>query len=138
MPPVRGGVSSLLPWLHRPSHLYPVNMEFRADSISWLPDALRSGTGETLLVIALIAVVVLVIDQIGRRYVLRLIHNILKRSPMKWDDLLVEHKVLLRAFPIIPLVVLQVAAPERVNLFPTHRRRFLCNNLGQLDADRCW
>src|SRR5690625_6859154 len=86
-------------------------MEFRADSISWLPDALRSGTGETLLVIALIAVVVLVIDQIGRRYVLRLIHNILKRSPMKWDDLLVEHKVLLRAFPIIPLVVLQVAAP---------------------------
>lgn len=86
-------------------------MEFRADSISWLPEALRSGIGETLLVIALIAVVVLVIDQIGRRYVLRLIHNILERSPMKWDDLLVEHKVLLRAFPIIPLVVLQVAAP---------------------------
>ena len=27
---------------------------------------------------------------------------------------------------------------ERVNIFPTHRRRFLCNNLGQLDADRRW
>ena len=27
---------------------------------------------------------------------------------------------------------------ERVNIFPTHRRRFLCNNLGQLGADRCW
>src|SRR5690625_1127404 len=104
MPPVRGGVSSLLPWLHRPSHLVHVEMEFRADSISWLPEALRSGIGETLLVIALIAVVVLVIDQIGRRYVLRLIHNILERSPMKWYDLLVEHKVLLLSFPIIPLV----------------------------------
>ena len=105
-------------------------MEFRADSISWLPEALRSGIGETLLVIALIAVVVLVIDQIGRRYVLRLIHNILKRSPMKWDDLLVEHKVLLRAFPIIPLVVLQVAAP----LVPGLSDGFLGFVLRLLDA----
>ncbi|HLS05689.1 MAG TPA: LLM class flavin-dependent oxidoreductase [Wenzhouxiangella sp.] len=31
-----------------------------------------------------------------------------------------------------------IVGSERVNLFPTHRRRFLCNNLGQLDADRCW
>jgi len=30
------------------------------------------------------------------------------------------------------------AGSERVNIFPTDRRVFLCNNLGQLGADRCW
>ncbi len=28
--------------------------------------------------------------------------------------------------------------PEGVNLFPTNRRIFLCNNLGSLEADRGW
>jgi len=35
-------------------------------------------------------------------------------------------------------LALPAARSERVNIFPTDRRVFLCNNLGQLGADRCW
>lgn len=82
-------------------------MQFQVESQAWLPEILRTGLGETLLMLSIVVAAALLINMLGRRYLLRLVHGILERSPMAWDDLLVEHKVIRRAFALVPLLVLQ-------------------------------
>src|SRR5690606_6015115 len=78
------------------------------DSVSsWLPPALQSGAGHTLFLLTLVGLGVLLIHLIGRRYVVRGLHALMRRSPLAWDDLLVEFKVVQRAFAIVPLLVLR-------------------------------
>jgi miniconductance mechanosensitive channel len=99
-------------------------MQFQSDPQAWLPEFLRSGPGETLLVLTIVVAAVLLVHTLGRRYLLRFVHGILQRSPMKWDDLLVEHHVLRRAYALVPLIVLQAGlelvpgiSPELLGLF---------------------
>ena len=78
------------------------------DSISsWLPPALQSGAGYTLFLLTLVGLGVLLVHLIGRRFVVRGLHALMRRSTVAWDDLLVEFKVVQRAFAIVPLLVLR-------------------------------
>ncbi len=94
-------------------------MNERAETIqSWMPEILQSGLGETLLWMTIVIAAALIVYWIGRHYVLRVVHAIMQRSPMKWDDLVVEHNVLRRALVLVPLLMLRAGLLLVPNLAP--------------------
>ena len=78
---------------------------------SRLPAALQPLWVQTLVGLGVLAVVVLVLHLVARRWVLAAVRAVVVRSPMKWDEALFEHRVPQRLSLVIPLVALQVGLP---------------------------
>jgi len=58
-----------------------------------------------LLFLALLA------NFLTKRFIAYVIHPVIKRSPMKWDDLLIEHNVIVRLSHIVPAIIIQLLSP---------------------------
>lgn len=58
-----------------------------------------------LLILALLA------NFLAKRLIAHVIHPAIKRSPIKWDDLLIEHNVIVRLSHIVPAAVIQIFSP---------------------------
>jgi miniconductance mechanosensitive channel len=48
---------------------------------------------------------------LAKRFIAYVIHPAIKRSPIKWDDLLIEHNVIIRLSHIVPAVTIQLLSP---------------------------
>ena len=70
-----------------------------AEIASWMV----AGLG--LLVVALLA------NFLAKRLIKSVIHPIIEKSPITWDDLLIEHKVIVRFAHIVPAAVVHLFAP---------------------------
>lgn len=77
-------------------------------SLPWLPEMLRGGATETLIVLALVVIGALLIHSVGQRFLLRIIHGAMRRSRIQWDDVIVQEKMVSRAWVIVPLLAVQV------------------------------
>ncbi len=73
-----------------------------------LPAFLQPVWVQTLVGIAVLALLVLVLHVVARRYLLAAVHVLVKRSPGDWDEVLFEHRVPHRASGVISLLALQV------------------------------
>ena len=76
------------------------------------------GAGLYLLVLALLA------NFIAKRFISYVIHPIIARTSIQWDDLLIEHNVIVRFSHIVPAAIIHfftptlfAGAPEIVDLF---------------------
>jgi len=76
--------------------------------LTWLPETLRGGLTETLIALALVVAAALLVHAIGRYVLLRFIHGLVKRSRIRWDDVIAEQKAVDRAWVIVPLLIVQV------------------------------
>ena len=72
--------------------------------MSWIEDNLWGGLG--LVLAGAIGAYLLV-----RYLVLPIIHSVVKRSPVKWDDILLDQKMLHRIALIFPVVVIRAGIP---------------------------
>ncbi len=70
-----------------------------AQLLGWLSAAIY------LFVFALLA------NLLAKRFIHYLVHPIIKRTPVTWDDLLIEHGVIVRFSHIVPAAVIQVFSP---------------------------
>jgi miniconductance mechanosensitive channel len=87
--PCPAPMSQLLPQLRLPALLQPL----------WM---------QTIIGLALLALVVLLLNVVARRYVLTAVRLLVERSPIRWDETLFEYHVPHRLSRIIPLLALQV------------------------------
>lgn len=75
---------------------------------SWLPEHLLTPRMETIAALLLLAVTVVLLHLVARRYVLKIVHMLVHRSPVDWDRVLFEHRVPHRLSLVIPLIALQI------------------------------
>jgi miniconductance mechanosensitive channel len=76
-----------------------------------MPAHLQQPLVETLVGLMLLAVLVLLLHFVARRYVLKGVHALVHRSPMDWDRVLFEQRVPHRVSLVIPLLALQLGLP---------------------------
>lgn len=66
---------------------------------------------DTLIVAAAWLVLVWAVAVVGRRLLLRMVGALIRRSPVSWDDLLVEHRVPHRLSLVLPILVARAGLP---------------------------
>jgi miniconductance mechanosensitive channel len=71
--------------------------------LSWLPDAewVRS-----LMALVLLLIVAWLLHLFAKRYVVRLLGSTMKRLPSWWVNEAIDHKVLYRLVPIVPVIII--------------------------------
>lgn len=75
---------------------------------STLTALLRPAWVHTLIGSAVLALLVYLLHVVARRYVLRAVNVLVRRSNIVWDEVLFQHRVPHRASLLIPLLVLQL------------------------------
>lgn len=55
---------------------------------------------------------------ITRRIIVKLLHSFFSRTAVKWDDILIEHKVFYNLAHIVPALLIKAAAPAVFTDFP--------------------
>lgn len=73
-----------------------------------IPTFLEPVWVQTLIGMSVLALVVLVLHVVARRYLLAAVHVLVKRSPGDWDEVLFEHRVPHRASGVISLFALRI------------------------------
>lgn len=76
--------------------------------MSWLPESLQLPWVQTLGGFALLAVTVLLLHLVARRYVLAAVSVLVRRSPVDWDGVLFDNRVPHRLSLFVPLIVLEI------------------------------
>ena len=78
----------------------------------------RSGSGQLwssilayALTIAFILLIIAIVHILLKRVVVKAIKALVIKSKFKWDDALIEHKVLDRAIKIAPVLIIYFFAP---------------------------
>lgn len=93
----------------------------------WITESFSLGASQLNYVkIPLLLICLIVICGVGwwlaRRVCLVLVHNLVKKSKSKWDDLLVERKVFLKISALLPIFIIKAATPVIFVDFPTVSR----------------
>jgi len=77
---------------------------------SLLPPQLAHFAGWAMAALCLF-ILALLANFLAKRFITYVIHPIILRSPIKWDDLLIEHKVITRLSHIVPALIIQLLSP---------------------------
>lgn len=77
----------------------------------WMPDLFQRPPVQALLGVAVLALVALLLHRVARRYLLKLVHVVVRRSRIDWDQILFEHRVPHRASLVIPLLAVRTGLP---------------------------
>lgn len=72
-----------------------------------LPDFLLVPWVQATLGLALLGLAALLLHLVARRYVLALVHRLVKRTRVAWDEVVFEHRVPHRASLVVPLLAFQ-------------------------------
>jgi miniconductance mechanosensitive channel len=70
------------------------------------------GAGLYLLILALLA------NWVAKRFIAGVIHPVIRRTSISWDDLLIEHNVIVRFSHIVPAAILHFLAPTLFETTP--------------------
>lgn len=75
-----------------------------------LPPELAQFGGWTITVISLL-IFALLANLLTKRFIAYVIHPLIKKTTIEWDDLLIEHGVIVRCSHIVPAAVIQIFSP---------------------------
>lgn len=89
--------------------------------VSWLPNALRTPSAEAAVALLLLVAVASLVHLAARRYLLRLLRAVVKRTNVRWDGVLFEHRAPHRAALLLPALVIKAGLPLVPHLAPELR-----------------
>ena len=74
----------------------------------WLPEALRTPWALALTGLLVLVLAAILIHLLVRRYIIALVHHLVRRTRGDWDEVIFESRVPHRAALVVPLAVVQI------------------------------